>query len=73
MGSVLVIGAETPVVAKTVVLKLGWTASDGATDPYAITARQFAMVLEKEAPGQFKVEFYPKRALDDEKEMILYS
>lgn len=70
VGSVLVIGAGTPAVAKIVVLKLGWTTSDGATDPYAITARQFAMALEKEAPGQFKVEFFPNRALGDEKEML---
>jgi len=52
------------------VIKLGWTTSDGATDPYAITARQFAKALEKEAPGVFKVEFYPNRALGDEKEML---
>ena len=70
VGSVLVIGAGTPVVAKTVILKMGWTTSDGATDPYAITARQFAMALEKEAPGQFKVELFPNRALGDEKEML---
>ena len=70
VGLVLVMGAQTPAIAETVVLKLGWTTSDGATDPYAITARQFAMALEKEAPGQFKVEFFPNRALGDEKEML---
>ena len=70
VGLVLFFGAQTPVIAETVVLKLGWTTSDGATDPYAITARQFAMALEKEAPGQFKVEFFPNRALGDEKEML---
>lgn len=57
-------------VAGPIVLKLGWTTSDGPTDPYAITARQFAEALEKEAPGQFKVEFYPNRQLGDEKEML---
>jgi len=56
--------------AGPIVLKLGWTTSDGATDPYAITARQFAKALNKEAPGQFKVEYYPNRALGDEKEML---
>lgn len=70
VGSVLVVGAGTPAVAKTVILKLGWTTSDGATDPYAITARQFSLALEKEAPGQFKVELFPNRALGDEKEML---
>ena len=58
------------VVAAPVTLKLGWTTSDGPTDPYAITARQFAQALEKLAPGQFNVEFYPNRALGDEKEML---
>lgn len=59
-----------PATAAPIVLKVGWTTSDGPTDPYAITARQFAEALEKEAPGQFKVEFYPNRALGDEKEML---
>ena len=70
VGAFVIIGAQMPALAKTVVIKLGWTTSDGATDPYAITARQFAMALEKEAPGQFKVEFFPNRALGDEKEML---
>ena len=70
VGSVLVIGAQIPAVAETVVLKLGWTTSDGDTDPYAITARQFALALEKEAPDQFRVEFFPNRALGDEKEIL---
>ncbi|MBW2022510.1 MAG: TRAP transporter substrate-binding protein [Deltaproteobacteria bacterium] len=56
--------------AGPILIKLGWTTSDGPSDPYAITARQFAKALAKEAPGQFKVEFYPNRALGDEKEML---
>lgn len=58
------------VLAAPTTLKIGWTTSDGATDPYAITARQFAEALEKLAPGQLKVELYPNRALGDEKEML---
>jgi tripartite ATP-independent transporter DctP family solute receptor len=69
-GLILICGLHTNADAKTITLKLGWTTSDGATDPYAITARQFAAALEKEAPGQFTVEFYPNRALGDEKEML---
>jgi len=57
-------------VAAPITLKIGWTTSDGPTDPYAIAARQFAEALEKEAPGQFKVEYYPNRQLGDEKEML---
>ncbi len=60
----------SPSQAGPIILKLGWTTSDGPTDPYAITARQFAKALEKVAPGQFKVQFYPNRALGDEKEML---
>lgn len=70
MGVFLILGAATPTMAKSITIKLGWTTSDGPTDPYAITARQFAEALEKEAPGQFNVEFYPNRALGDEKEML---
>lgn len=69
-GLLLISGMHTYAAAKTITLKLGWTTSDGPTDPYAITARQFAAALEKEAPGQFTVEFYPNRALGDEKEML---
>ncbi len=69
-GLLLISGMHTYAAAETVTLKLGWTTSDGPTDPYAITARQFAAALEMEAPGQFTVEFYPNRALGDEKEML---
>ncbi len=57
-------------LAGPMVIKLGWTTSDGATDPYAIAARQFKKALEKYAPGQFKVQFFPNRQLGDEKEML---
>lgn len=57
-------------LAGPMVIKLGWTTSDGATDPYAIAARQFKKALEKAAPGQFKVQFFPNRQLGDEKEML---
>jgi tripartite ATP-independent transporter DctP family solute receptor len=68
--SVSLVLVSSLVFAGPTTLKLGWTTSDGPTDPYAITARQFAEALEKLAPGQFKVEFYPNRALGDEKEML---
>lgn len=51
-------------------LKMGWTTADGETDPYAITAHQFAEALEAEAPGEFKVSFFPNRQLGDEREML---
>lgn len=58
------------VLAGPVVIKMGWTTSAGPTDPYAIAAREFKAALEKEAPGQFDVQFYPNRQLGDEKEML---
>ena len=70
VGLSLIFGLQSNAAAKPITIKLGWTTSDGATDPYAITARQFAAALEKEAPGQFSVEFFPNRALGDEKEML---
>lgn len=51
-------------------LKIGWTTSDGPTDPYAIAAREFKKALDAAAPGQFDVQFFPNRQLGDEKEML---
>ena len=51
-------------------IKLGWTTSDGPTDPYAIAARQFKAALDKAAPGKYDVQFFPNRQLGDEKEML---
>lgn len=51
-------------------LKIGWTTSDGETDPYAIAARAFAAALEAEAPGEFTVSYFPNRQLGDEREMV---
>lgn len=51
-------------------LKLGWTTSDSDVDPYAITAHYFAEELEKAAPGQFDVKFYPNHQLGNDAEMV---
>ncbi|WP_119166115.1 DctP family TRAP transporter solute-binding subunit [Algihabitans albus] len=51
-------------------LKLGWTTSDGAKDPYAIAAREFAAALDRLAPGDFETQLFPNRQLGDEKEML---
>jgi tripartite ATP-independent transporter DctP family solute receptor len=60
---------STPVLAQTE-LKIGWTTSDGPTDPYAIAAREFVSALEKNAPGQFSAAYFPNRQLGDEREML---
>ena len=57
-------------LAGPTVIKLGWTTSDGPTDPYAIAAREFKAALDKEAPGKYDVQFFPNRQLGDEKEML---
>ena len=66
----LLVASASVAMAKPTVLKLGWTTSDGATDPYAVAARQFKKALDKAAPGQFDVQFFPNRQLGDEKEML---
>lgn len=60
---------STPVLAQTE-LKIGWTTSDGPTDPYAIAAREFVSALEKNAPEQFSAAYFPNRQLGDEREML---
>lgn len=52
------------------VLKLGWTTGDGAQDPYAIGARTFKEEVEKASGGRIEVQFFPNRALGDERPMI---
>ncbi|MEJ5358660.1 MAG: TRAP transporter substrate-binding protein [Desulfobacterales bacterium] len=69
-AAILAAAGAAPSWAGPVVLKMGWTTSDGPTDPYAIAAREFKKALEAQAPGQFQVQFYPNRQLGDEKEML---
>jgi tripartite ATP-independent transporter DctP family solute receptor len=52
------------------IIKLGWSATDGAQDPYAVGARAFKAELEKATGGKFEVELYPNRQLGDEKPLV---
>jgi TRAP-type transport system periplasmic protein len=52
------------------VIKLGWTTSDGAQDPYAVGARAFKQRVEAAAGGRIEVQLYPNRQLGDEKPML---
>ena len=53
------------------VIKLGWTTTDGAQDPYAIGARAFKAALEADPNGKsFDVQLYPNRQLGDEKALL---
>jgi tripartite ATP-independent transporter DctP family solute receptor len=49
------------------VLKLGWSASDGPQDPYAVGARYFKSLIEKSTGGRIEVQLFPNRQLGDEK------
>lgn len=52
------------------VIKLGWTTSDGAQDPYAVGARAFKQRLEPASGGRIEVQLFPNRQLGDEKPML---
>ena len=52
------------------VLKLGWTTSDGAQDPYAVGARAFKEAVERSTGGAVEVQLFPNRALGDERQML---
>ncbi|QTL02953.1 TRAP transporter substrate-binding protein [Aquabacter sp. L1I39] len=52
------------------VLKLGWTTSDGAQDPYAVGARDFKKAVEEASGGRIEVQLFPNRQLGDEKAML---
>lgn len=59
-----------PAFAQTTVIKLGWTTSDGATDPYAVGARAFKELIEANSGGRLEVQLFPNRQLGDEKPMV---
>ena len=67
-----VLVAPVQVAAKAKIpIKLGWTTTDGPTDPYAVGARAFAKALAQEPAGKvFDVQFYPNRQLGDEKAVL---
>lgn len=52
------------------VLRVGWTTSDGAQDPYAIAARSFKEEAEKLSNNRLDVQLFPNRALGDERPML---
>ena len=52
------------------VIKLGWTTSDGAQDPYAAGARAFKSAVERETRGAVEVQLFPNRQLGDERQML---
>jgi tripartite ATP-independent transporter DctP family solute receptor len=73
-ASVLVLGLAgsiLPALAQgKTVIKLGWTSSDGASDPYAVGARAFKEAVEAKSEGRIEVRLFPNRQLGDEKPMV---
>lgn len=51
-------------------LKLGISATDSQTDPYAIGARLFTEDVKKDSGGRIDVAFFPNRQIGDEKELM---
>jgi tripartite ATP-independent transporter DctP family solute receptor len=65
------LAAALPATAQQkTVLKLGWTTSDGAQDPYAVGARAFKERVEAASGGRLEVQLFPNRQLGDEKPML---
>ncbi|GGJ33096.1 TRAP transporter substrate-binding protein [Neoroseomonas lacus] len=52
------------------VLRIGWTSGDGAQDPYAVGAHQFQQALARRVGERVDVQFFPNRALGDERPML---
>ena len=65
--------ALAPVTASAqdkIIVKLGWTSSDGPIDPYAVGARAFKEELEARSGGRIEVRLFPNRQLGDERPML---
>jgi tripartite ATP-independent transporter DctP family solute receptor len=53
-----------------IVVKFGWSATDGPQDPYAVGARAFKERVEKATGGRLDVQLYPNRQIGDEKPLV---
>jgi len=66
-----VLAAALPALAQDkTIIKLGWSATDGPQDPYAVGARAFRDRVVAAAEGRIDVELYPNRQLGDEKPLV---
>ena len=66
----LCLSLPTAQAQEKTVIKIGWTTSDGAQDPYAIGARAFKAAVERDSKGTLEVQLYPNRQLGDERQML---
>lgn len=69
LGACIGFAADVRAQTKTII-KLGWTTSDGAQDPYAVGARAFKERVEAGSGGRIEVQLFPNRQLGDEKPML---
>lgn len=69
-ASALCLGLGTAGAQAPRVIKIGWTTSDGAQDPYAVGARAFKSAVERDTRGSVEVQLFPNRALGDERQML---
>lgn len=70
LSAATLVAAVPALAQQKTVLKLGWTTSDGAQDPYAVGARDFKKALEEASGGRIEVQLFPNRQLGDEKAML---
>ena len=69
LSAALLSAAGLPATAAET-LRVGWTTSDSAQDPYAIMAHNLKAELEERLPGKFDVQIFPNNQLGDEKQML---
>lgn len=70
LSAAALVTAVPALAQQKTVLKLGWTTSDGAQDPYAVGARDFKKAVEEASGGRIEVQLFPNRQLGDEKAML---
>jgi tripartite ATP-independent transporter DctP family solute receptor len=70
IGSAMALLGTPGVAVAQSVLKLGWTTSDSALDPYAVGAKIFKEEVERASNKQIVIQLYPNRQLGDEKQML---
>ncbi len=58
------------VYSANITLKLGFVTSANKDDPYYITSKKFATLIEKYTNGRYKVNLYPSGELGNERNMI---
>jgi tripartite ATP-independent transporter DctP family solute receptor len=64
------VSSATALAQEKFALKLGISATDSATDPYAMGSRLFDAAVQKESGSRISVTLFPNRQIGDEKELM---